>query len=326
MRPLLLKGHTRPLTFIKYNVDGDVLVSCAKDHRPTLWYADSGERIGTYKGHNGATWSCDITRDSTRLVTASADSTVKLWNLTTGECIFTYEFDIPCRSVSFSLGEEFILLTTDAFMGTPPAVRILKHSKNVEDIKQNDEVLYIDNAHPGRITRAIWGRLNEYFLTSCEDGMVRKFETKTGKLLKEVKLHDKSIQMMTMDKEGYTIVTASLDKTSKLVDADTLEVLKTYVCDRPLNTAAVSPLKNHVAIGGGQDAASVTTTAGQAGKFEVVFYHKIFQEMFGTVRGHFGPLNFVAFSPNGKSFTTGGEDGYVRVHHFDTDYFDQEYM
>merc|ERR1712124_77073 len=96
MRPLLLKGHTRPLTFIKYNVDGDVLVSCAKDHRPTLWYADSGERIGTYKGHNGATWSCDITRDSTRLVTASADSTVKLWNLTTGECIFTYEFDIPC--------------------------------------------------------------------------------------------------------------------------------------------------------------------------------------------------------------------------------------
>ena len=62
MRPLLLKGHTRPLTFIKYNLEGDILVSCAKDHRPTLWYADSGERIGTYKGHNGATWSCDITR------------------------------------------------------------------------------------------------------------------------------------------------------------------------------------------------------------------------------------------------------------------------
>ena len=325
MRPLLLKGHTRPLTFIKYNLDGDVLVSCAKDHRPTLWYADSGERIGTYKGHNGATWSCDITRDSSRLVTASADSTVKLWNLTTGECIFTFEFDIPCRSVSFSLGEEYILLSTDAFMGVPPAVRILKHYRDIAEQK-HEEILNISDAHPGRITRAMWGKLNKTFVTSCEDGTVRKFDAATGKLLNSVKLHDKSIQMMDMDKEGNTLITASLDKTSKLIDADTFEVLKTYACDRPLNTATVSPLKDHVCCGGGQDAASVTTTAGQAGKFEVVFYHKIYQEMFGTVRGHFGPLNFVAFSPNGKSFTTGGEDGYVRVHHLDQDYFEKDDM
>ncbi|QDZ24545.1 subunit I of translation initiation factor 3 [Chloropicon primus] len=321
MRPLLLKGHTRPLTFIKYNVDGDILISCAKDHRPTLWYADTGERIGTYKGHNGATWSCDITRDSKRLVTASADSTVKLWNLTTGECIFTFKFDIPCRSVSFSLGEEYLLLTTDAFMGTPPAVRILKHSRDIEE-QQHEEVLCISDAHPGRITRAMWGPLNKTFVTSCEDGMVRKFDAASGKLLNEVKVHEKSIQMMDLDSEGNTIITASLDKKSVLLDFETFDILKTYQTDRPLNTAAISPLKDHIALGGGQDAASVTTTAGQAGKFEVVFYHKIFQEMFGTVRGHFGPLNFVAFSPNGKSFTTGGEDGYVRIHHLDSEYFD----
>jgi translation initiation factor 3 subunit I len=325
MRPLLLKGHTRPLTFIKYNLEGDILVSCAKDHRPTLWYADSGERIGTYKGHNGATWSCDITRDSQRLVTASADSTVKLWNLMTGECIFTFEFDIPCRSVSFSLGEEYLLLTTDAFMGVPPAVRILKHSRDISQ-QTHEEVLCLSDAHPGRITRAIWGRLNKTFITSCEDGHVRKFEAATGKLLLDVKVHDKSIQMMSMDKDGNTVITASGDKTSKLLDADTLEILKTYQSDRPLNTAAQSPLKDHVALGGGQDAASVTTSAGQAGKFEVVLFHKLYQEMFGSVRGHFGPLNFVEFSPSGKSFTTGGEDGYVRIHHFDPDYFVTEFF
>merc|ERR1711904_644204 len=210
MRPLLLKGHTRPLTFIKYNLEGDVFVSCAKDQRPTLWYADSGERIGTYKGHNGTTYSCDITRDSSRLVTASADSSVKLWNLVTGECIFTFEFKEPCRSVSFSLGEEYLLLTSDAFMGVQPAVRILKHSKDISE-QTHEEVLCIKGAHPGRITRAIWGKLNKTFLTSCEDGMVRKFETATGKLLHEVKIHEKSIQMMDIDKEGNTLVTASLD-------------------------------------------------------------------------------------------------------------------
>lgn len=60
MRPILMKGHERPLTFLRYNRDGDLLISCAKDHTPTLWFADNGERLGTYRGHNGAVWCCDI--------------------------------------------------------------------------------------------------------------------------------------------------------------------------------------------------------------------------------------------------------------------------
>ena len=36
-------------------------MTCAKDHTPNLWYADDGERIGTYSGHNGAVWTCDLT-------------------------------------------------------------------------------------------------------------------------------------------------------------------------------------------------------------------------------------------------------------------------
>lgn len=32
--------------------------------------------------------------------------------------------------------------------------------------------------------------------------------------------------------------------------------------------------------------------------------------------------NTVAVDPTGKSYCSGGEDGYVRVHHFDKGYFD----
>lgn len=32
--------------------------------------------------------------------------------------------------------------------------------------------------------------------------------------------------------------------------------------------------------------------------------------------------NTVAADPTGKSYASGGEDGYVRVHHFDKGYFD----
>lgn len=69
----------------------------------------------------------------------------------------------------------------------------------------------------------------------------------------------------------------------------------------------------------------VTTTSARQGKFEARFYHKIFEDEIGRVRGHFGPLNTVACDPTGKGYASGGEDGYVRVHQFDKGYFDFMY-
>ena len=56
----MLHGHDRAITQIKYNREGDLLLSCAKDHQPNIWYSVNGERLGTYKGHAGAVWGVDI--------------------------------------------------------------------------------------------------------------------------------------------------------------------------------------------------------------------------------------------------------------------------
>ena len=50
MKPLALSGHSRALTQIKYNHDGDLLFTAAKDKEPSVWYSHNGERIGSYKG------------------------------------------------------------------------------------------------------------------------------------------------------------------------------------------------------------------------------------------------------------------------------------
>jgi translation initiation factor 3 subunit I len=44
----LLKGHERSITQVKYNADGDFIFSAAKDNKPTIWYSETGERLGTY--------------------------------------------------------------------------------------------------------------------------------------------------------------------------------------------------------------------------------------------------------------------------------------
>lgn len=103
-----------------------------------------------------------------------------------------------------------------------------------------------------------------------------------------------------------------------------LEVLKTYKTERPVNAAAISPLMDQILLGGGQDAALVTTTTDRE-KFDARFFHKIFEEEIGTVRGHFGPINAVTFSPDGRQFATGGEESIVRLHAFDDEYFTRRY-
>ena len=55
----------------------------------------------------------------------------------------------------------------------------------------------------------------------------------------------------------------------------------------------------------------------------VIFIHiQILEEELGRVKGHFGPINTLAFQPDGKGYASGGEDGYIRLHQFDKSYFE----
>lgn len=133
MRPILLKGHSRSLTMVKYNRDGDLIFTCAKDHSPCVWYSDSGERLGTFDGHAGAVWACDVSYHSDFLLTAAADSSVKLWDVRTGTCLFTFQHTGPARSVNFSTGDKYFVSVADKFTDKPASVFVYELAENIED-------------------------------------------------------------------------------------------------------------------------------------------------------------------------------------------------
>lgn len=322
MKPYLLKGHERPLTFLKYNRDGDLLFSCAKDGIVTLWYSDDGLRLGTYQGHSGAIYQCDITYDSEFLITASADSTLRIWKVQTGRQLFEIKYREPCRATALSLGEELTVVTTDKFMGRSSSIHILGLARDLVNCEAQDKLTIEVDRY--RIMRAFFHDVNRQLITAHEDGSVRRWDTETGKHLETVQLHTKLISDLKLSEDGTHMVTASIDKTSKLVDTGTFQTIKSYQTERPINSVDMSPILEHIVMGGGQSAVQVTKTSARAGKFESIFFHKIFGEQFGSVKGHFGPINAVAFNPDGRSFSTGGEDGYIRLHHFDDDYFSTE--
>jgi translation initiation factor 3 subunit I len=328
MKPILLKGHERPITKLKYNREGDLLFSCSKDNFPTVWYTHNGERLGTYNGHSGAVWDCDVSWDSTRLATASSDRSAKLWDVQTGKIVHSFEHKAVIRSVNFSHGGMFLAVTQDSSFKSTPTIFVYNVPTKSKDEDEEGllmrELYDSKSKEPGRICDAIWGPLNLHIISGHEDGAVRKWDVESGSEIACKKEHSKQINSVQFSKDQTMFITASSDQTAKLWDTKSMTVIKTYLSNRPLNAAAISPTMKHIILGGGQEAINVTQTIHKSGHFEVDFHHLVTQELIGIVKGHFGPVHTLAFSPDGKGYASGSEDGYVRLHHFPSSYFKSE--
>jgi len=289
-----------------------------------MWYSENGERLGTYDGHKGTVWWLDVTKDSQYLVTGGADMSVKVWRVKSGEMLHDFPHTGPVRHVEWSEGDKMFLTVADPFRGAPSTVSIFDFSgSNVEGQSQEPKYVWENTGLPvGRkITHATWTPLNKNIITTDDDGTIRVHEVDTGRVIREMKEHTKRINAISWNKEKFLFITGSADFTAKLWDLEEWKVLKTYETDRPVNSVAISPIKEHVFVAGGQEAMAVTTTSGKLGKFETKLFHTVFGEEFGNVRGHFGPVNTIAIHPDGTGFVSGSEDGYCRVHHFDKEYF-----
>ena len=337
---------------VKYNLDGDLLFSCSKDDTPTVWKTSNGERLGTYDGHQGTVWSLDVSRDSTRLITGGGDQTVKLWAVETGELLASFAQSGPVKFVEWAEGDQSFLVICDPFSNTPAAVRIYTRTGPGDDASSWTYVEWktLGTASGKKLTRGTWTALNESIITGDDVGVLRVHDPMTGEVKREIKEHSKKINSLQWNYEKTLLITGSADCTSKLFDVNTFRCLRTFETEVPVNAAAISPIKEHVFVAGGQEAMSVTTTSSRVGKFETKLFHMVFGDEFGSVRGHFGPVNTLALHPDGElafppppslsnsrrahinssayyyyftgtGFTSGSEDGYIRIHAFDRDYF-----
>lgn len=327
------------MTLVKFNSDGDFFLTCAKDGEVCLIRTENCERVGTYNPQGekpGAVYAVDVTLDSKYVVIAGADGRL-IWFTFEGEQVAQLNHGGILKYVEFNLRPQaqfMVVSCNDKFKsaaeGTIPN-RIMVwqwHDGKQVNMKR---LLSIDEALPMKATKVKWGAYDETLISIFEEGTVIIWDSSSGKQMYLVSAHHAPVTGMNFSEDRLLMITSSKDQTAKLwaMDGDREpEMIKCYKTDRPLNDAAISPLftdqdrpKYHVLLGGGQDAKDVTTTAASSGKFEAMIWHMVYEEEIGSIKGHFGPMNTIAWFRDGRGFVTGGEDGYVRCHHFDNDYF-----
>lgn len=178
MIPLLTSSQERSLNQIKYNRDGDLLFSVAKDKVACAWYSANGERLGTYHGHQGALWTVDVSPNSRMLATGAADNTVRLWNIQTGENVKTWEFPTAVKRVEFSEDGRQLLAVTEKRMGFLGTIVVydIRYEEDMTD--QTDEYSLRITCEESKATVAAWSFLDKYIIAGHEDGSVSQYDAK----------------------------------------------------------------------------------------------------------------------------------------------------
>ena len=237
--------------------------------------------------------------DSTKLLTGSADNFCKLWDVKTGVCLHTWKHTVrrsfartpadrpadrpfrlhldhgcasvsqaPVRSVGFALGDKKFLTVLDNIMGNTATIFVW--DLELDNLANHPDCpLLTIQGHQAKINRALWGPLNEQLYSCSDDATLRLWDSKTGKQTMCIDdVHSKRISDMQFSWDMTLLVTSCLDNWVRLFDAKTLNLLKYFDSERPLNSACISPLANcpYLIAGGGQDAMSVTTTSSKQGK------------------------------------------------------------
>uniref|UniRef100_T1GQS6 Serine-threonine kinase receptor-associated protein n=1 Tax=Megaselia scalaris TaxID=36166 RepID=T1GQS6_MEGSC len=197
----MLQGHERSITQIKYNREGDLLFSCAKDKKPNVWWSLNGERLGTYNDHQGAVWSLDVDWCTSKLITGSGDMTTKIWDVEYGKVLASIPTKSSVRTTNFSYSGNQAAYTTDKAMGQNCELFIIDVRTADSSLSTQDPVLRVPILQH-KITSMLWGALDETIITGHENGHISLYDVRNGKQINSVNDHTNSINDMQLSKDG----------------------------------------------------------------------------------------------------------------------------
>jgi WD40 repeat protein len=108
---MTLSGHTRPIPSVTFSPDGRLLASGSLDQTVRLWEVplragefgrDTGQCLKILSGHTNWVWSVAFNPDGCLLTSGSADATLKLWEVPTGDYLKTLQPERPYERMNIT--------------------------------------------------------------------------------------------------------------------------------------------------------------------------------------------------------------------------------
>ncbi|PGH13529.1 hypothetical protein AJ80_06279 [Polytolypa hystricis UAMH7299] len=322
--PLTCHGHSRPVTHLSFSSVGEddqyYLISACKDNNPMLRDGITGDWIGTFVGHKGAVWQARLSADANIAATAAADFSAKVWDTHTGECLHTLTHGHIVRAVAFPIQLNPQVLATG---GAEKKLRIFDLSRGGTSSASSPTSTSGSSAgangatsaatsyeigpdvHGGTIKSIIWNQDHNIITTACEDRKIRWWDLRSRHPIVEHAV-DGNIGSCELNTLSTTtndpgVLSVAAGKSAYFFDGGNPGVLLKKV-DFKYDVASVAV---NSSIG--------KFVTGHVNDTWAHVYDLETNEELEVQKGHHGPIWSISFSPDGKIYGTGSEDGTIKL-------------
>ena len=338
--------HDSDVTSVAFSPDGKYVVSGAGD-KSALWEAATGREI-TPMTRNESAASVDFSPDGKYVVSGSEDGSARVQEAATGNEVSQVTYINFVQAVAFSPDSKYVI-SGGCDETAPTALGICRQSSaRVWEAASGNLIASV--THAGHINSVAFSPDGQEVVSGGGDGTVLVWEASTGREIART-TYDQSANSVAFSPDGTYVVSGSDDKTARVWEAATGREIARMTHDGSVTSVAFSP-DGHQVVSASADgiiriwkvaigdrivrmtqngqvlyvAFSPDSTYLVAGGCQVEIMLSFCPQGEGIARvwnvitgeevsqvAHENGVFSVAFSPDGKSVVSGGQEGKIKV-------------
>ena len=261
------------------------------------WQTQRWRCVDTIASHTDSVFAVAISPDGQILASASADKTIKLWQINTGQELGTLRGHTDAV-ISLAISPDGQVLASGS------ADKTIK----LWQIGTGRELQTLEG-HSDRVYSVAISSTGEILASGSEDKTIKIWQVSTGRLLRSIggwfAGHSDLVRAVAFSPRGQTLATGSADKIIKIWQVSTRQELRSLTGHTSwVRAVAFSPDGQILASGSSDKTIRIWQVSTGWGLHNLT--------------GHTSWVRAVAFSPDGQILASGSDDKTIKIWHLDT--------